>query len=98
MSCIRAVMYINIAGHIARPLDRKKPHSVGSVEAEVIFILFSAYFSCVHLYISDCQSPLRRSANWCSVLWLSKLWKSKSHVINLKHWSLHHLQYSCYYD
>ena len=25
------------------------------------------------------------------------LWKSKNHVINLKHWSLHHLQYSCFY-
>ena len=25
------------------------------------------------------------------------LWKSKSHVCNLKHQSLHHLQYSCFY-
>ena len=25
------------------------------------------------------------------------LWKYKSHVSNLKHWSLHHFQYSCYY-
>ena len=25
------------------------------------------------------------------------LWKSKSHVSNLKHWSLHRLQNSCYY-
>ena len=25
------------------------------------------------------------------------LWKSKSHVFNLKHWILHHLQYSCYF-
>ena len=25
------------------------------------------------------------------------LWKSKSHVINLKHWSLHRLQYSWFY-
>ena len=25
------------------------------------------------------------------------LWKSNSHAINLKHWSLHHLQYSCFY-
>ena len=25
------------------------------------------------------------------------LWKSKSHVINLKHWSLHPLQCSCFY-
>ena len=43
-SNIPAVAQINIVGHIARPLHRKKPYSVGNAKTEEIFILSSAYF------------------------------------------------------
>ena len=36
-------------------------------------ILSKFILSCLHLSLKDCQSPLRRSANFPSILWLSKI-------------------------